>query len=343
MRLGDIATALGATLEGDADVEIVDLAPIDDARPGTLTFLADRRLEPHLATTAAAAVLLATGGPPTTLPALRVEQPYLAFARALALFHPATRPPAGVHPTAVVAPDAVVGPNASIGARVVVGAGVVLGADAVLHPGVVLYPRVRVGDGFVAHAGAVVREDVVIGHRVVLHAGAVIGSDGFGFVPDPRGHVKIPQVGTVVLEDDVEIGANATVDRATMGATVVGRGAKLDNLVMVGHGSRIGSGCLLAGQVGMAGSTTLGRFVMLGGQVGLAGHLTVGDGVQVAAQTGVDKDLAAGKVYGSGFPPLEARQWRRVSAAIRRLPDLLQRLRAVERRLGIRGAAEEAE
>jgi UDP-3-O-[3-hydroxymyristoyl] glucosamine N-acyltransferase len=222
----------------------------------------------------------------------------------------------------------------------VIGGGTVIGAAAVIHPGVVIYPRVRIGDGFVAHAGAVIREEVVIGHRVTVHAGAVIGSDGFGYVPNPAGHVKIPQVGTVILEDDVEIGANATVDRAAMGATRIERGAKIDNLVMVAHGCRVGAGSLLAGQVGLAGGTKLGRFVMLGGQVGAAGHLTIGDGTQVAAKTGISGDLPPGRVFGSQVPPMEARHWRRVAAAVQRLPELFRRVRGLERRLGVQGEGE---
>lgn len=343
MKLGEVASALGATLEGDPEIEIDDLAPIDDARPGTLTFLADRRLEPHVATTRASAILLGRTGPATTLAILRVDDPYMAFARALTLFHPPQRPAPGIDPTASVAPGVVLGQGAWVGPRAVIGEGTVIGADAVIHPGVVIYPRVRIGDGFIAHAGAVIREEVVIGNRVTVHAGAVIGSDGFGYVPNPAGHVKIPQVGTVVLEDDVEIGANATIDRAAMGATVVGRGAKIDNLVMIAHGCRIGAGSLLAGQVGLAGGTTLGRFVMLGGQVGAAGHLTIGDGTQVAAKTGINGDLPGGRVFGSQVPPMEARHWRRVSASVQRLPDLFRRVRGIERRLGVVEAEGEPE
>jgi UDP-3-O-[3-hydroxymyristoyl] glucosamine N-acyltransferase len=204
----------------------------------------------------------------------------------------------------------------------------------------VIYPRVRIGDGFTAHAGAVVREDVRIGDRVTLHAGAVIGSDGFGYVPQEGGHRKIPQVGTVVLEDDVEIGANTTVDRAALGATVVGRGTKIDDLVMVGHGSRIGPHCLVAAQVGLAGGTRLGAHVMLGGQVGLAGHLTVGDRARVAARSGVHGDVPAGAAYG-GYPATDVQRWKRAAVALFRLPEVLRRLRRVERAVGLPGGTGE--
>jgi UDP-3-O-[3-hydroxymyristoyl] glucosamine N-acyltransferase len=335
MTLAELARRLGATVEGGSgELEISDVAAIEDATPGTLTFVADRRHQAHLATTRAAAVLLAVDAPAAPLPVLRVAHPYLAFVDAMELFHPERRPQAGVHPTAVIAPTAELGAGAFVGPYVVVGDDVRIGRDAVLHARVTIYPAVRIGDEFTAHAGVVVREDVVIGDRVTLHAGAVVGSDGFGFVPQAEGHRKIPQVGTVIVEDEVEIGANATVDRATLGATVIGRGTKIDNLVMIGHNCRTGPGCLLAGQVGMAGGTRLGTGVMLGGQVGVSGHLSIGDGAQVAAQSGIHGDIPAGAVYG-GYPAVQIRGWRRVTSSLPRLPALLRRMRRVERALGL--------
>jgi len=335
MKLAELARVLGATLEGTAtDVEITGVAPLEEAGPGTITVLADRRLETLLAGTRASAVLLGPDAPASPVPVLRVSHPWVAFAQAMELFHPAQRPPAGIHPTAVVAASAVIGPGAFVGPHVVLGDEVRIGRDAVLHPRVTVYRGARIGDRFTAHAGAVVREDVVIGDRVTLHAGAVIGSDGFGFVPLPDGHRKIPQVGTVILEDDVEIGANATVDRATLGATRIGRGSKIDNLVMIGHGSQLGPGCLLAAQVGLAGSMRLGAGVMMGGQAGASGHFVIGDGAQIAAQSGVHREVPAGGVYG-GYPAIEVRRWRRVSTAMVRLPELFRRLRRVEKALGM--------
>jgi UDP-3-O-[3-hydroxymyristoyl] glucosamine N-acyltransferase len=335
MRLGELARELGATLDGgDEDVEITGVAGIEDAALGMLTFVADRRHESHLASTRAAAVVLAHDAPPAPLPALRVAHPYLSFVQAMELFRPAQQPPAGVHPTAVIAPTAAIGPDATIGPYVTIADGVRIGRDAVLGAHATIYRDVRIGDAFTAHAGAVVREGVIIGDRVTVHAGAVIGSDGFGFVPRPEGHRKIPQLGTVILEDDVEIGANSTVDRATLGATRIGRGTKIDNLVMIGHGCQIGPGCLLAAQVGLAGGTRLGAGVMLGGQVGASGHLTIGDGAQVAAQSGVHREIPTGAIYG-GYPAMEIRQWRRLTASLPRFPGLFRRLRRVEKALGL--------
>ena len=340
MKLREIARAVGCELCGDGDVDIVDVASIEDAPPGTLTFLADRRLAGKLATTRAAAVVVAPDAGDVPLPSLRAPHPYLAFIAAVELFHrPRPRPEPGIHPTAVIAPSATLGPGASIGAHVVIGARTTIGREATLHANVTIYEDVHIGDGFTAHAGAVVREAVRIGNRVVLQAGAVIGSDGFGYLPLAEGNRRIPHIGTVVLEDDVEIGAHSSVDRAALGATVIGQGTKVDNLVMVGHGCRIGRGCLLAAQVGLSGSTTLGARVMMGGQAGAAGHLTIGDGAQVAAQSGVHTKVPAGAVYG-GYPAIEASRWRRVAASVTRLPEVFRRLRRLEGALG-RGPCEE--
>jgi UDP-3-O-[3-hydroxymyristoyl] glucosamine N-acyltransferase len=335
MKLAQIARALGCELRGDGDVDITGVAALDDAVPGTLTFLADRRLAAKVADTRASAIVLAPDAPDVPLPSLRARHPYVTFVGVLELLQPPApaRVP-GVHPSAVVAASATLAPGAIVEAHVVVGERVRIGRDATLHAHVTIYDDVTIGDGFIAHAGAVVREGVRIGDRVVLHAGAVIGSDGFGFLPLPEGNRKIPQIGTVVLEDDVEIGANTTIDRAALGSTVVARGAKIDNLVMVAHGCRVGTGSLLAAQVGLAGGTTVGARVMMGGQVGTAGHQTIGEGAQLAAKSGVAGDVPPGAVFG-GIPAVEIRTWRRSVAAWARLPELLRRLRRVERALGL--------
>ena len=334
MKLGELAERLGCELRGDPALEIAAIRGIEEAGPGDLTFLANPKYAAQLASTRASAAIVAKSSAELPIATLRADNPYLCFAHALGIFHRPLRPPAGVHPTAVVAASARIADPTSIGAYAVIGDDVEIGQGAVIHPHVTIYPAVRIGCDFVAHAGVVVREEVQIGNRVVLHPGVVIGADGFGFAPGPAGAVKIPQTGTVVIEDDVEIGANSTVDRATLGATVIRRGAKLDNLVMIAHNCEVGAGSFLAAQVGIAGSTKLGRGVQMGGQAGAAGHLTIGDGTQVAAQSGVPSSVPAGRVVG-GYPATEATIWRRTSAALLRLPELLRRVRRLERRLGV--------
>ncbi len=338
MKLAEIATRIGCELRGDGSIEIDTIAPIEDAGPGALTFVANPRYRPHLRTTRASAVIVSSSEGDLPLPSLRAPDPYLAFAQALELFYTPPPQPTGIHPTAIIAPSARVPSDACIGPYCVIGDAVVLGNGARLDPYVVIYPEAQIGDGFHAYAHVVVRERVQIGKRVILHSGCVVGGDGFGYVLGSDGKTrKIVQAGTVVLEDDVEIGANTTVDRATVGATVIRRGAKLDNLVMVGHGCSIGEGTALAAQVGLSGSTHVGRRVRIGGQVGSAGHLTIGDGAQIAAQSGVPNDVPAGAAVG-GYPAVDIHVWRRLVAALPRLPELLRRVRRIEAALDSRSS-----
>ena len=339
MKLAQIAERLGCELRGDGDIEIVRLAPIEDAQSGELAFVANPRYRPYLKTTHASAVIVATGEPDVALASLRTADPYVAFSKAIELFY--TPPPhtSGVHPTAVVAATARLGREVSIGPYSVIGEEVIIGDAARIDAHVVIYPQVRIGDHFRAYANVVVRERAVIGHRVILQSGCVIGGDGFGYLLGTDGSArKIVQGGTVILEDDVEIGANTTIDRAAIGATRIQRGAKLDNLVMVAHGCSVGEGSALAAQVGLSGSTKVGRFVRMGGQAGVAGHLTIGDGAQLAARSGVPNDVPAGATVG-GYPAVEIHIWRRMSAALPRLPELLRRVRRLEKNAG--GADEE--
>jgi UDP-3-O-[3-hydroxymyristoyl] glucosamine N-acyltransferase len=341
MKLADLAERVGCELRGDGGVEIVRAAPIETAGPGDISFVANPRYARYLKTTRASAVVLRADAPEVPLPSLRTSNPQLAFARAVEHLYVPLEPPPGVHPTAVIAPGAVIGPRASIGAYAVIGERVRIGCDARIAPHVVIYPEVVIGDRFTAHAHATVRERVWIGNDVFLHAGVVIGSDGFGYVPSEDGGIhKIVQAGDVRLEDEVEIGANTTVDRAAVGSTVIRKGAKLDDLVMIAHGCEVGEQSMLAGQVGLAGSTRVGRWVRMGGQAGAAGHLTIGDGAQVAAQTGIASSVAAGAVVG-GCPATDITTFRRVSAALRRLPSLLRRVRRLERLLGTEGGQED--
>jgi len=333
MKLSDLAQRLGCELPEAGEVEIFGVKGIDEAGVGDLTFVANAKYLAKLSATKAAAVILSADAPPVTLPSLRAANPYLAFAQALELFYPPYVLPEGIHPTAVVSPTARIGSRAAIGPYVVIGDDVIIGPFARLFAHVVIYPKVSIGRAFTAHAGVVVREGTRIGDRVVLQSGVVIGGDGFGYVPLPDGAIyKIPQTGTVIVKDDVEIGANTTIDRATVGTTVIHRGAKIDNLVQIAHGCEVGEGALLAAQVGLAGSTKLEAGVRLGGQVGTAGHLTVGKNTMVAAQSGIPNTVPANTVIG-GYPAVEITTWRRYVAALPKLPELLRRVRRLERAL----------
>jgi UDP-3-O-[3-hydroxymyristoyl] glucosamine N-acyltransferase len=333
VKLRELAERLGCELRGDGAVEVEGVAPIEHAGPRDLSFLANPRYAAHLATTRAAAVILAPGHE-ASLPCLVSDNPYLAFARAVALIRPPFRPAPGVHPSAQVDPTAVLGADVHVAALAVVGRDVRVGARSVLHPHVVLYEAVEVGEDCLLHSGVQVREGCRLGNRVVVQNGAVIGGDGFGFARDGEGHHhKFPQVGIVVVEDDVEIGALSAVDRAALGETRIGRGTKLDNLVQVGHSVVIGEDSILAGQVGVAGSTRIGSRVTLAGQVGVAGHLTIGDGVIATAQTGIPGSVEEGLVV-SGSPAIENRAWLKSSAVFARLPELQKRLRELERKVG---------
>ncbi|MGE0684420.1 MAG: UDP-3-O-(3-hydroxymyristoyl)glucosamine N-acyltransferase [Candidatus Binatia bacterium] len=333
MKLAEIAERLHCELRGDGSVEIRGVNGIDDAGPSELTFVANAKYLAKLPTTKAAAVILAPEAPEVSLPSLRAANPYFAFAQALGLFHSPYTPPEGIHPTAVIASSARIGAHASIGPYAVISENVEIGEAARILAHVVIYPDVKIGSNFTAHASVIVREGTRIGDRVVLQSGVVIGGDGFGYVPLPDGSIyKIPQTGSVVLEDDVEIGANTTIDRATVGATTVRRNAKIDNLVQVGHGCEVGEGALLAAQVGLSGSTKIESGVRMGGQVGTAGHLTIGKNALVAAQSGVPNNVSANSVVG-GYPAVEITAWRRYSAALPKLPEILRRLRRLEHAL----------
>jgi UDP-3-O-[3-hydroxymyristoyl] glucosamine N-acyltransferase len=332
VRLGELALRLGCRLEGDAELEVSRVAPIESAGPGDLSFVANRKYAAHAATTRATALIVATG---TTLalPCLLARNPYLAYAQAVALLHPETRPAAGVHPSAQVDASAELGADVHVGALAVIGPRVRVGARSVLHAQVVLYTDASVGADCVLHAAVQVRERCRLGDRVVVQGGAVIGGDGFGFARDEQGRYhKIPQVGTVVIEDDVEIGALTAVDRAALGETRIGRGSKLDNLVQIGHSVTVGQDTVMAGQVGIAGSTTIGSQVTLAGQVGVGGHLDIGDGVIATGQAGLTHDIPAG-AFVSGTPAIDNRAWLKASILFARLPELAKRLRALEKRL----------
>jgi UDP-3-O-[3-hydroxymyristoyl] glucosamine N-acyltransferase len=331
MKLGELASRLGAELRGNPDLEVTGVSGIEEAGPADLTFVANPRYVGLARKTQAAAVVVEPGFQEIDAATLRIQNPYLAFSRALAFFY---QPPAyapGVHPTAVVDPTAVIGEGAHIGAYVVIGPGVRLGAHATLLPHVVLYSGVQAGDHFFAHAHAVVREDCVLGDHVTLENGAIIGADGFGFAKNEAGRwEKIPQSAPARLGNDVDVQANACIDRATVGGTEIGDGTKVDNLVQVGHGSRVGQNSLLCAQTGLAGSSVVGNNVILAGQVGIAGHCSVGDGVVLTAQSAVSHDVPPGKMI-SGSPGFDNRIWLRAVTIFQRLPELLKRLERLEK------------
>jgi UDP-3-O-[3-hydroxymyristoyl] glucosamine N-acyltransferase len=340
MKLQELAKRLDCRLEGEPQTEIQGVAGIEHAEPGEVTFLANRRYAPNLKTTRASAVFLEDGVEVTREPAapplaqLRTANPYLAFAKAIEFFYEAPRYAPGIHPTAVIAKSARIGANAHLGPYCFVGDDVTIGENAVLHSFVTIYRGARIGANFFAHAHSVVREFCRVGDRVILQNGVIIGGDGLGYAKNPDGTwYKMAQSGPAVLEDDVEVQANACVDRATVGETRIGRGTKIDDLVLVGHASKVGANCMLCGQVGLAGSTHIGDHCILAGQVGTAGHLTVGNGTVITAQSGVPNDVPERALY-SGYPAVENREWLRMMAALRRLPELQKRVAELEEKLG---------
>lgn len=327
MKLRDIAEKLGCELEGDGTLEISGVAGMEDAKPGDLTFLANRKYKSGVDATEASAILVTRDDGPVRIAALRSQNPYLDFARAIELFYPAPAYPVGIHPTAVIAPSAKIGPGAHVGPYCYMADDVEIGKNCVLHSFVSIYRGAHIGDDFFAHAHACVRETCTIGNRVLLQNGVVVGSDGFGFArrADGTWH-KMRQSGITIIGDDVEIQAHSAIDRATVGETRIGRGTKIDNLVQVGHACKVGDDAILCGQVGLAGTTEIGNRCILAGQVGTAGHLKVGDGATLTAQSGVPTDVPDGAIY-SGYPAMDNRAWRKSVAVFNRLPELQKELR----------------
>ena len=339
MTLAELAQHLGADLHGDGGVSVTGVRGIEEAGPSEITFVANPKYASLARTTKAAAILVAPDFPDIPTATLRLKNPYFAFSQALGLFYQPPRYAPGIHPTAVVDPTATIGRDAHIGAYVVIGPHSHIGSHATLLPHVVLYPGVSVGDHFFAHAHAVVREGCVLGDHVTLENGAIIGSDGFGFAKDHQGDwQKIPQSGPVRIGNHVDVQANACIDRATIGETEIADGAKIDNLVQIGHGSKVGKNTLVCAQAGLAGSSFIGANAILAGQTGVAGHCTLGDGVILTAQSGVSHDVPAGKML-SGSPAFDNRGWLRSVAAFQRLPELLKRLNLLEKAAGAGSSA----
>ena len=337
MTLGELARRLECPVEGDAAIEIRRVAKIEDAGPGDLTFLANPKYASKLGSTRASAVIM--NGEAASLQdvvpcaVIRSKSPYLTFARAAQVLSPDQRPAAGIHPLASIAAGASIDPTASVGAFAVIGAGASVGARTVVHPHVVIGDGTAIGPDCILHGHVSIRERCTIGARVIIQNGAVVGSDGYGFAQRPDGtHEKIPQTAPVVIEDDVEIGANTTIDRPAVGETRIKSGTKIDNLVQIAHGVVLGKNVLIAAQVGIAGSTVIGDAVQFGGQVGVGGHLTIGDRVKAVGQTGITNSVDAGEFI-SGYPAIANSEWRRSSAVFRKLPEMRKQLRALEERL----------
>ena len=347
-RLADLAELVEGRVEGDPEREVEAVRPLDTAGPRDLSFLNHPRYRAQALASAAGALLVGRDVPPelasraSQTPLLVVDDPSYALARLLARVAPETAPEAGVHPTAVLAPDCAVDPTAHVGPYAVIGAGSRIGAGAAVHALAVVGRGCTVGEGAVLHPHAVLYDNTEVGAGSVVHAGAVLGSDGFGYATHKGVHHKVPQIGRVVVEGGVEIGANSTVDRATLGETRIGEGTKIDNLVQVGHNVRVGRHCILCGQAGIAGSARLADYVVLAGQAGVAGHIDLGEGAQVAAKSAALGPVEAG-IQVAGIPAVEMRRWKRQTVLLSRLEEMSRRLRALEKKLEEEGSRERAE
>jgi len=335
-KLGELAAFVGGRLEGDAELVIRGVAGIREAQPGDITFVANARYEEFVAATRASAILAAPGLS-AGIPLIRTDNPYFAFFQVLNLFagDAAARYPRGVHPQAVVERGVTLGADVSIGPFCHVGAGATIGDGSTLAAGVFVGEKAQIGKGCLIYSQVTIREECRLGDRVILQPGVVIGSDGFGYARRGATYHKIPQIGRVVIEDDVEIGANSCVDRATTGETRIKRGSKIDNLVQVAHNVTIGEDTVIAAQTGISGSTEVGSGVTFGGQAGVAGHVTIGDRVMVGGGAGVTKSVPADTMV-SGYPAREHSLARKLYAHIALLPELFKRVKNIERRLGLR-------
>lgn len=335
-RLAELAELVGGRIEGDPERAVETIRILEEAGPADLSFLTSPRYRPQALASSAGALLVGKAVADRAAlgrDLLVVDDPGYALAVLLAHFHPSGSREPGVHPTAILEPGCVVDPSAHIGPYVVIGEGSRIGARAQLHAFVAVGRRCVVGEGAVLHPHAVLYDGTEVGEASIVHAGVVLGADGFGYATHGGAHHKVPQLGHVVVAAHVEIGANATVDRATLGATRIGEGTKIDNLVQVGHNVQVGKHCILCGQAGIAGSARLGNGVVLAGQAGVAGHIQLGDRVQVAAKSAALASVEKGTAV-AGIPAVEMRKWRRQTVLISRLEEMSRRLRALERRLG---------
>lgn len=336
MKLSELARLTGARFdEGWAETEITAAAGLDDAGPGQVTFLSNPRYTPRLRTTRASAVYVSEEAEVgrDDIATLRARDPYLAYTRALRLFHPEPAVAPFIHPSAVIDESATISDDVWIGACAVIGQRVSIARGVRIYPNATVYDDVQIGSGSIIHSGVALREGTIIGERVIIHNNAVIGSDGFGYARDEeRRWLKIPQTGRVRIEDDVEVGAGTTIDCASVGETRIARGAKIDNMVQIGHSCTVGEDALICAQVGLAGSSNIGRRVILAGQAGVAGHLTIGDDVVLTAKSATSHNVEPGKVI-SGIPAFDNREWLRATSAFRRLGEMQRTLRQLEAKI----------
>lgn len=333
MRLDKLAEILKGVVVGDGSVEITGVAGIKEAQEGDITFLANPKYESYVTTTKASAVIVASDHKEISKAIIQIENPYLAFLKTVRLFRADTqRVDFGIHSTAVIGNNVKLGQRVSVGPFVVIEDGVELGDDVVVMALSYIGARSRMGKGSFIYPNVTLREDIVVGERVIIHSGAVVGSDGFGFARDGEAYQKIPQVGNVEIGDDVEIGANVTIDRATTGTTSIGRGTKIDNLVQIAHNVVVGENCIIVAQVGISGSTEIGKNVTLAGQVGIVGHIKIGDNAMVGSQAGVTKSVLPGARV-SGYPAAPHETAKRLHASLKRLPQLIKQFKELEKRV----------
>jgi UDP-3-O-[3-hydroxymyristoyl] glucosamine N-acyltransferase len=332
MKLEKVAALVGGSLSGDGSIEISDVRGIEDAGEGHVTFIAKKKFLPLLAQSRASAVIV-DHEVDTDMAQIVMANPMLAFAKLLDAFHPETKPGPHIDSRAALGQNVTLGTGVTLSPFVSIGDNVSIGKGAILHPGVVVGPDCQIGDDVILHPNVTLYRNTILGNRVILHSGVVIGADGFGYTPDEKGwHIKIPQIGQVVIEDDVEIGANTCIDRATVGCTTVKQGTKIDNLVQIAHNCTVGEHSILVSQVGMAGSCTLGHHVVLAGQAGLGDHVTVGDQAMLAAQSGTFRDVESKAVQG-GYPSVPMMTWRKYVTLFPKLPEMARKIKDLEARL----------
>lgn len=333
VRLSALAKWLGCPYEGKGATMISGVSSLEDAEKGDLVFLAHRKFRKQLEQTKASAAIIPADESFDRIPVIKTTNPQLTFIKAVGYFFQPHRPGPGIHSLAFVSPTAKVGKDVSIGAFAFIGDEVEIGNRTVIFPLVAIYPYTKVGRNCTIHSHVSIREESVVGNRVIIHNGAVIGSDGFGYTQDNRKiHVKIPQKGVVVIQDDVEIGANTTIDRASLGKTIIRKGTKIDNLVQIAHNIDVGSDVILAAQTGIAGSSKIGNKVVAGGQVGIADHVKIGDNVIMAAKSGVTKDIPANSIV-AGIPHLDIQDWRKAWVSIPKLYDLLKEMKKLKKKI----------